>query len=342
MRTIILTGGGTAGHCLPHFAVLKYLYASFDKIVYIGSKTGIEKKLVTEKGLPYYEISPCKLIRSFSLKNLTIPVKFIKSVKDAKEILLKEKPTVIFSKGGFVGLPVAVAGKQLNIPVIIHESDLTMGLANKISSKFASKVLTSFPSTYKNGIAVGSPIREELFKVTKSQALNTLNIKTDKPVLLITGGSSGAKKINELVLKNLNELTKKFTVIHLVGKNNLSRTQKKDYYEYEFLNSETAFNACDICVSRAGSNTAFELIALKKPTLFIPLPKGNSRGDQIDNAKYFLSKNLCKVLYQENAEENFLKEVLTLYEERESLKSQLNKQNIIPANKKIAEILTAY
>jgi UDP-N-acetylglucosamine--N-acetylmuramyl-(pentapeptide) pyrophosphoryl-undecaprenol N-acetylglucosamine transferase len=223
MRTIVLTGGGTIGHSAPHFAIIPYL--NFDKIYYIGSKTGIEKNFVLSKGLDYFDIEPCKLKRSLSFSNLKIPFTFKKSVNDARDILKKLNPSVVFSKGGYVGLPVTVASKKLDIPVIIHESDLTLGLANKIASKFATKTLTSFEKTaysVKNGEYVGSPIREELFSKSKTEALNYYNISSDKPVLLVTGGSSGARAINKLVLSALPKLIKYFTVLHVVGKGNLS------------------------------------------------------------------------------------------------------------------------
>ncbi|MBO7214609.1 MAG: UDP-N-acetylglucosamine--N-acetylmuramyl-(pentapeptide) pyrophosphoryl-undecaprenol N-acetylglucosamine transferase, partial [Clostridia bacterium] len=221
MKTIVLTGGGTAGHCTPHFALLDKLEKHFDKIYYIGSKNGIEKRLVEEKNIPYYEISTTKLKRKITAQNLKIPFEFIKSVNDAKKILEKLKPNVVFSKGGFVGLPVTIAANQLKIPVVIHESDKSMGLANKIASRFAKRIITTFPIPIKNSECYGAIVREELASVKRETALSYYGIKNDKPTLLITGGSSGAKKINETVVNNLDKLLKKFNILHLVGKNNL-------------------------------------------------------------------------------------------------------------------------
>ncbi len=342
MKTIVLTGGGSAGHVTPHFALLDNLKNHFDNIYYIGSKNGIEKTLVKEKGIPYFSIETTKLKRKLTLENLKIPFVFIKSVSDAKELLLKLKPDVVFSKGGFVGLPVTVACKKLSIPVIIHESDKTLGLANKIASRFAKHTLTTFndtANTVDNGVFVGAIVRDELFFCDKETAKKSYGIKSDKPVLLITGGSLGAKRINQAVISNLDKLLKKFNILHVVGKGNLSNVKKDGYYQVEFTDMKNAYNACDICVSRAGSNTLFELLALKIPTLVIPLPKSESRGDQLDNAEYFYKKGLCMRLFQEDIE-NFYEKVLTLYLKRNELKRKLRAEKNVIANEKIIEILT--
>ena len=346
MKTIVLTGGGTAGHCTPNLALIEQLYKHFDKIYYIGSQGGIEENLVKEKNIPYFSIPCVKLVRNNVTKNLSLPFKFISSIKSAKKILKDLKPNVVFSKGGYVGLPVTISASQLNIPVIVHESDLTLGLSNKIASKFALKTLTSFESTanaVKNGLYVGSPIKKQLFEVSKSTALRHFNFKTDKPVLLITGGSLGAKKINETAIKILPKLLKDFYVLHLVGKGNLSSFSHPDYRQIEFYDMKYCYNACDFAISRAGANTAFELIALNIPTLFIPLPKGNSRGDQVDNAKYFASKNLALLLEQENLNETtLLTEIRNLVRNKTLLVDNMSRLPNVNANEKIVEILNKY
>ncbi len=346
MKTIVLTGGGTAGHCTPHFAILEKLKKHFDKIYYIGSVNGIEKKLVAEKGITYFEIPTVKLKRSLSLSNLKIPFTLFNSVNSAKKILQELKPNVVFSKGGFVGLPVTIASKKLKIPVIIHESDLSLGLANKIASRFADKTLTTFESTastVKNGVFVGSPIRQELFLGDREKSLKKYGFSSKKPTLLVTGGSSGARAINQMVVKCANQLTKKYNVLHVVGKGNLSNAFIKNYYQTEFIDMKDAYAVADICVSRAGSNTIFELTALKIPTLLIPLPKAESRGDQIENAKYFHQKGLCRYILQEDLSiDNFEKQIDILYNDKERLLKNLKNENIIPANDIITEILTKY
>ncbi len=343
MKSIVLTGGGTLGHCTPHFAILPYIKNHFDNISYIGSKNGIEKNLVLNNNLPYYEIDTTKLDRSKILKNFKIPFELIKSINQAKEILKNLNPNVVFSKGGFVGLPVTIASKLLKIPVIVHESDLTIGLANKIASRFADKTLFSFDKDFKikNQQIVGPPINEKLFKVSKNDALKHYNINTNKPILLVTGGSLGATAINDYIRKNLALLTKDFTILHVTGKGNLCPCCNKDYIQTEFAEMQYAYNASDLAVSRAGANTAFELISLKKPTIFIPLPKTVSRGDQIENANYFSSKNLCKTLLQENIND-LSNEIYSLYKNKNFYLKNLKNNPLTIGNKKIASILNNY
>ncbi len=344
MKSIVLTGGGTAGHVTPHFALLDLLKKHFDAIYYIGSTGGIEEKLVKQKGINYYQIPCVKLVRNSISKNLTMPFKFISSINQAKEILKDLKPSVVFSKGGYVGLPVTISASKLKIPVIVHESDLTLGLANKIASKFAKNVLTSFEETAKtvnNGLYVGTPIRKELFEITKQTALSHFNFNSDKPVLLITGGSLGAKAINTAIIDALPNLLKDYYVLHVVGKGNLTNFSHPSYRQIEFADMKYCYSACDLAISRAGANTAFELLALKKPTLFIPLPKGNSRGDQVDNANYFKNKNLAKVLLQENLNKTtLLNAVNNLKTDKNCLIDNMNKCKFVNANEKIVGILS--
>ena len=224
MATIILTGGGTAGHVTPHLAILPYVKNDFDKIYYIGSKNGIERDIIEKENIPYYPVSCAKLNRSLDAKNFIMPFKVVSGIIQAGKILDKLKPDVIFSKGGYVSVPTVLAAKKRGIPVIAHESDYSIGLANRITSRYCKKVLTSFPETakqIKNGEFVGPPIRKCLFNVVKKQAYADFGFSGQKPVLLITGGSQGAKTINSVVREALNDLLPKFDVIHICGKNNL-------------------------------------------------------------------------------------------------------------------------
>ncbi len=346
MKTIILTGGGTAGHCVPHFALLDLLYTHFDKIYYIGSTGGMEERLVKERNLPYFSIDPVKLIRNSPLKNIFMPFGFVKSISQAKNVLKELKPDVVFSKGGYVGLPVTISASRLKIPVVIHESDLTLGLANKIASKFANHTLTSFEPTsklVKNGVYVGSPIRKELFSIPKDTALKYWNLNNVLPVILVTGGSQGAKALNTAILSVASILLKKFQIIHVVGKGNLTNFTHPNYRQVEYADMKYCYSACDYCISRAGANTAFELMALKKPTLFIPLPKGSSRGDQIDNAKYFENKNLSITLLQENlTKQSLLSNINKLVNNKDCLISNMNKLPLKHTNQEICKILCKY
>lgn len=344
MKKIVLTGGGTAGHCTPHLAILPHLKRKFDKIFYIGSEFGIEREIINKENIPYFFIPTTKLKRSLTPKNLLIPITLLKGIIKAKKILKELSPSVVFSKGGYVALPVVIAAHQLKIPVIAHESDLTLGLANKLSAKYSKNVLTSFKETadnVKNGKYVGPPIRSNIFNVDKNKALSLFNFKANKPILLITGGSQGAKAINDAVINNIDFLTEKFNVIHIVGKGNLYKENPSGYYQTEYMhNIENAFSVADVCISRAGSNTLFELLALKKNCLIIPLPKGNSRGDQILNADYFYKKGVINVLYQENLTANsFKKAIIDTLDKTQTLQKNLKILNVQDSSLEIARIL---
>lgn len=302
MKKILFTGGGTGGHIYPNLALMDLLKEKYD-LVYIGSKNGMEQKIV-EKDYKFYPITTVKLKRSLSVKNLLIPFKLISGISQAKKILKKEKPDLIFSKGGFVSVPVVIAGYMLKIPCITHESDITMGLANKLIKNKCKYVLTSFEQTSnscKNGIYTGSPIRKEIVNAN----INNFNLKyrvnNNKPNILIFGGSLGSKTINEHIFNNISILTKKYNIYHIVGKNKSKKIDAPNYFQYEFVkNIEDLSIGVDLVITRGGSNALFELLTLKKPMLIIPLSKKESRGDQILNADYFKEKKLANVLYEEN------------------------------------------
>lgn len=345
MKTIILTGGGTAGHVTPHFAILEDLKKHFDKIYYIGSENGIEEKLVKDMGIKYFKIPTTKLKRSLTIDNFFIPFTLLKSIKECKKLLIKLKPDVIFSKGGFVGLPVTIAGKLLKIPVVIHESDRSLGLANKIASSFSSKTLLTFNDTKckNNGMFVGAIIRPELFNLDREKALSSFGFSGKKPIILVMGGSLGAKFLNDLITDKIDDILKDFDVLNITGKGNLRGINKRGFIETEFTDMHLAYSCCDIAISRVGSNTLFELLALKKPTLFVPLPKTQSRGDQIENAEYITKNNLSMVCSQEDLNnQNFLNLVKKLYSKKDFYIKNLSSNKIEIANKKIVEILSKY
>lgn len=347
MATIVLTGGGTAGHVTPHLAILPYLRKDFDKIYYIGSENGIEKDICKKANIEYFYVPCIKFYRNFTAKNLKIPYVLLSGIYKAKKILKELKPDVIFSKGGYVALPTVIAGAKLEIPIVCHESDYSLGLANKISSKYATKILTSFPYTakiIKNGTYVGSPIRNITVQ-DKELSYKFFGFKKDKPVLLITGGSQGAKIINDNVRKVLPSLLDKFNVIHLCGKNNIDASlNKRGYYQAEYLdNIENAFSIASVCVSRAGSNTLFELTSKNIPTLLIPLPKGVSRGDQILNAEYFMKLGLCSLLYQQNlTPESLLTQIYAVYNNRYIIKNNFTSHPVKDASRTISHVLASY
>ena len=347
MKNIVLTGGGTAGHCIPNVSLLPYLKKEFSNIYYIGSKDGIERKIIEKNKIEYFSVSCAKLKRSFSLSNLLIPFTVIKGIKEAGKILDKLKPSIIFSKGGYVSVPVVISAKKRKIPVISHESDLTIGLANKINSKNSKYLLTSFQETaklVKNGLYVGPPLKNSLFTPSnKIETLKKIGLSNDKPILLITGGSQGAQSINEAVYSSIHRLSKIFNVIHLCGKNNINhKINVKNYKQIEFYdNIEEIFKISDVCITRAGSNTLFELLSLKIPSLVIPLENKASRGDQVLNAKYFKNKNMINVLHEKNlSPTRLINETIKTFENANFYRKNINANPIINSTEKIYKIIS--
>ena len=334
MKRIVLTGGGTAGHVTPNIALLPKLKELGYDVHYIGSYNGIEKTLIEACGIPYYGISSGKLRRYFDLKNFSDPFKVLKGFSEASKLLKKLKPDVVFSKGGFVSVPVVIAAKQHRIPVIIHESDITPGLANKLSIPSASKVCCNFPETMEHlpkGKAVlsGSPIRQELLTGSRQKALQFTGLSGTKPVLLIIGGSLGSVVVNEAVRSVLPKLLKKFEIIHLCGKGKLDQTltAMNGYVQYEYISDELKdlFALSDIVISRAGANSICEFLALRKPALLIPLSAAASRGDQILNAHSFEKQGFSAVLEEEQLNgESLLQALDNLWENRDSYISAMN------------------
>ena len=354
MKRIILTGGGTAGHVTPNIALLPRLKELNYDIHYIGSYNGIEKELIEQFGIPYHGISTGKLRRYFSVQNFTDPFRVLKGMNDAKKLVKILKPDVIFSKGGFVSVPVVLAGKKCKVPTIIHESDMTPGLANKISIPSATKVCCNFPETLGHlpegkAVLTGSPIRQELLSGDKFKAREFLNFKSDKPVIMVVGGSLGAVAVNNAVRAILPELLKSYQVIHLCGKGKVDESLKgiEGYAQFEYIKEELKdlFALTDIVISRAGANAICELLALHKPTLLIPLSANASRGDQILNARSFERQGFSVVLEEEELTDDVLLSAINhLYENRESYVDTMKRssqQNSIDTIIDLIESVTA-
>lgn len=308
MKNIVLTGGGTAGHVTPNIALLPSLREAGYQISYIGSYSGMEKHLIEEQNIPYYGISSGKLRRYLNAKNFTDPFRVIKGFFQARSLLKKLAPNVVFSKGGFVSVPVVLAAGTLRIPAIIHESDMTPGLANKLAIPAAYRVCCNFPETLQflpagKAVLTGSPIRAELLTGKKNAGLSLCGFTSDKPVLLVIGGSTGSKVINDAVREILNDLLLDYQIIHLCGKGNLdpSLNTTDGYAQFEYANQELCdlFAAADIVISRAGANAICELLALHKPNILIPLSASASRGDQILNARSFEKQGFSLVIEEE-------------------------------------------
>ncbi|MBQ4559202.1 MAG: undecaprenyldiphospho-muramoylpentapeptide beta-N-acetylglucosaminyltransferase [Tyzzerella sp.] len=328
MKRIILTGGGTAGHVTPNIALIPGLKELGYDIHYIGSYNGIEKNLIEQFQIPYHGIASGKLRRYFSLQNFTDPFRVLKGFGEAKKLIKTLKPDVIFSKGGFVSVPVVIAGKQCHIPTIIHESDMTPGLANKLAIPSATKVCCNFPETLNHlpkekAVLTGLPIREELLSGNREAAMKFCGLSCSKPVILIIGGSLGSVVVNNAVRQVLPELLKNFQVIHLCGKGKLDESlQNLDgYVQFEYIKDELKdlFALADIVISRAGANAICELLALHKPNLLIPLSAKASRGDQILNARSFEHQGYSIVLEEEALEPSVLLDAIQkLYREKDA------------------------
>ena len=349
MKQIILTGGGTAGHVTPNIALLPSLAAAGYQVTYIGSYTGIEKQLIEDLGITYYGISSGKLRRYKSWKNLTDPFRVIAGYFQSRKLIRKIKPDIVFSKGGFVSVPVVLAASHKHIPVIIHESDMTPGLANKIAMRGATKICCNFPETIKylpkdKAVLTGSPIRAELLEGDRKAGLSYAHLTEDKPVLLIIGGSLGSVAVNTAVRKILPQLLNTFQVIHICGKGNLDESLigTEGYVQYEYVDAplKHLFAAADVVISRAGANSICELLALRKPNLLIPLSAAASRGDQILNADSFARQGFSKVLKEEDLSDKALSTaVFDLYKNRETYINAMEKSSLSNAVETITSLI---
>ena len=309
MKKIVLTGGGTAGHVTPNIAMLPRLREMGYDISYIGTYDGIEKKLIEDVGVPYYGISSGKLRRYFSLRNFSDPFRVIKGFRQAKKLMKQLRPDVVFSKGGFVSVPVVLAAAKRKVPIVIHESDMTPGLANKIALPKATKVCCNFPETaetFPEGVATvtGTPIRQELFHGDPEKGMAFCGFKEKRPTVLVIGGSTGALAVNKAIWEALDQLLTEYNVIHICGKDKTdeSKNGKPGYAQFDYVKQELAdlFALADVIISRAGANAICELLALRKPNILIPLSKAQSRGDQILNAKSFEKSGYSKVIEEED------------------------------------------
>lgn len=348
-KKLLLTGGGTAGHVTPHLALIPLLEADFE-IYYIGSRKGIEKNLIQAQGIPYKGISVGKLRRYFSWENLKDAFRVLRGTAQAYFYIRRLQPDVLFSKGGFVAVPVVLAAKLNRVPIVCHESDLTPGIATKISAKFAQKVCTTFEDCAKyfgsRGVYTGTPLRTSLFAGSAARARQKYGLR-GKPILLIMGGSQGALAVNNAIHEIVDRLLPTFDILHLCGENkrNAALNNKPGYVQIEYLNEELAdaLTAADIVISRAGSNSISELNALKKPMLLIPYPAAQvSRGDQILNAKYYQKLGLAHMLMQKDiTPDRLYDEIMLLYAQRDTLRKRLEEQGIENGAERVCRIIRA-
>lgn len=349
MKKIVLTGGGTAGHVTPNIALLPSLKAAGYEIAYVGSYDGIEKRLISDFDIPYTGISTGKLRRYLDPKNLSDPFRVVKGFMEARKYLKEYKPDVVFSKGGFVSVPVVRAAATLNIPCIIHESDMTPGLANKLCIPVADKVCCNFPETMQElpenkAVLTGSPIRSELTQGNKIAGLDMCGFTANKPVIMVIGGSLGAANVNEAVRKALPKLLDDFQIVHLCGKDKMDNLllTTPGYKQFEYIKAELKdlFAMADIVISRAGANAICELLALKKPNILIPLPSKSSRGDQLLNAKSFESQGYSIVIDEDDLTTNLLVDkVHELYFNRQNYSDAMSKSNQMDAIPNIMKLI---
>lgn len=340
MRKIVLTGGGTMGHVTPHLAIIPSLLKAGYDIHYVGTANGMEApKMQSVEGVTYHAVKSGKLRRYFSWQNFTDPFRVIAGAFQSAHLMGKLKPDVVFSKGGFVAVPVVVGAWFHRIPVLCHESDLTPGLANKLCKPFAKRFATTFPECAEalgpKAEMTGTPLRPELFSGSRERGLQFLGFDGSKPVLLMMGGSSGAQAVNAALRAALSGLTVTFDVAHICGKGNLdaSLDSTPGYTQVEFLDADLPdVLACtDMVLSRAGANALCEFQALGRPMLLVPYPKGAGRGDQILNAQSLQKRGLCHVLYQEDMTgETLEKAIIDTWNDRDTLTGNL--RNAPPAD----------
>lgn len=349
MKKIVLTGGGTAGHVTPNIALFPSLQETGYEIHYIGSYDGIEKRLIEDYKISYYGISTGKFRRYFALKNFTDPLRVIKGYAEARKILKQIRPNVVFSKGGFVSVPVVRAAHSLGIPCIIHESDMTPGLANKLCIPVADKVCCNFPETLKmlpekKAVLTGSPIRAELRQGNRIAALDLCGFTANKPVIMVIGGSLGAASINKVVREALPKLLEDFQVVHICGKEKIDNLllNVPGYKQFEYVKAELKdlFALSDLVISRAGANAICELLALKKPNVLIPLSSKSSRGDQILNAHSFESQGFSLVIDEDDLIDSLLVEkVHELYFSRQIYMDAMGKSDQLGSIQTIMKLI---
>ena len=349
MKKIVLTGGGTAGHVTPNLALLPALKEAGYEITYMGSYDGIEKRLIADFDIPYVGISTGKFRRYLDLRNFTDPFRVVKGFSEARKFLTGYQPDVVFSKGGFVSVPVVRAASTLGIPCVIHESDMTPGLANKLCLSSARKVCCNFPETLKllpekKAVLTGSPIRAELSQGSRLAGLNMCGFSANTPVIMVIGGSLGAANVNKAVREALPRLLEDFQVVHLCGKEKVDNLllNTPGYRQFEYVKAELKdlFAMADLVISRAGANAICELLALKKPNVLIPLPAGSSRGDQLLNAQSFEAQGFSLVIDEDDLTTDLLIDrIHELYFNRQKFHDAMNRSGQMDSIKTIVKLL---
>jgi len=352
-HNMVFTGGGTGGHVFPGIAIAEKLLTEKEKykIVWIGSNSGMEKEIVERYNIPFYSIPAGKLRRYFSIYNFIDLFKISAGIIYSLILLKKLKTNLIFSKGGFVTVPPVFAAKILGIEVISHESDLDPGLATKINSRFSKKMLFAYKETKENWnktiprqelIVSGNPVRKDIFEGSIDRGRALYNIPESKKIILILGGSQGARQINTLIEDILDELTKTYFVIHQMGKLDYKESRRENYITASLFNKDFPhiLAASNLVISRAGAGTLWESGVLGKPSILIPLGSGTSRGDQVRNAGFFENHGAAIVLKGRNLNSNeVLDKINELFSEKKVI-NELEKNVKLLCNTDSAEIIT--
>ncbi|KNY27890.1 undecaprenyldiphospho-muramoylpentapeptide beta-N-acetylglucosaminyltransferase [Pseudobacteroides cellulosolvens] len=352
MKRIVLTGGGTAGHVMPNLAIIDDLSKLDWEIHYIGSYNGIERSLINKANIKYHPIRTGKLRRYFDIKNFLDPFNVLIGIFQSIYLMIKIKPSIVFSKGGFVAVPVIIAAWLNRVPSITHEGDITVGLANKLCVPFVKKICTAFVNTAKylpqnKAVYTGLPIRREVFSGNKALGYELCGFTNSTPVILVMGGSLGSLNVNKSLRNILPELLKDYQVVHICGKGNVDNSlqELKGYKQFEFVTEELPhiFSISDIVISRAGTNSVFELLTLRKVCLFIPLSTAASRGEQILNAEFAVNNGLSQMITENNlSNQVFLDKIKDLFKNKDTYINNISKYKFPDGTAEIINLISTY
>ena len=351
-RHVLFTGGGSAGHVVPSLPLIGYFANAGSRISYVGSREGPERSLVAPLGVSFFAIRSGKLRRYWSWRNFTDVLWIVVGILQAVVLMGRLRPSVVFSKGGYAAFPVVVAAWLWRIPVVAHESDLTPGLANRLSLPFVAAVcttfaVTEFPVKNRPVIHTGTPLRGELMRGDAERGRAILGAPRDRPVVVVFGGSLGADALNRIVRQALDRLLEFATVVHVCGpaRTEASLAHVPGYHQFEYVGAQWGdlLAAADVVVSRAGANSLYELVALGKPHLLVPLSRSASRGDQISNAQYARSRGWSRVIAEEALDaEGLDAQVRSIYAERAQLMQVLSGAGLGDGTQAVADVIARY
>lgn len=346
---IVFTGGGSSGHVVPNLALIAHCRKLGWEVHYIGSYNGIESRLIKNEGISYHRITAGKLRRYFSFRTLASPLLTLWGTIGAIAILLRIRPDVVFSKGGFVAFPVVLAAWLLRIPVLCHESDLSPGLANRLCYPFAKRICTTFAHSRKyfkhfsKCLHTGTPIRGALYEGQRDAGIAYCQFTRALPVLMVMGGGAGSAALNQALRVHLTTLLERFNIIHICGegKYDPSLASTEGYAQFEYVTQEMAdlYACADIVLSRAGANSLYELLALQKPHVLVPLTMAVSRGDQIENAAFFQAAGLSVVIEEPNLADEIVSTLDKVFQQLDHYRNKIAQYPLPNANEMITQLI---